>query len=70
MAQHRSRTIYKNKNAGSSPKGVARTVGPVHQAASKRPASHRAVRVSPTTRRIGREIIADRHDVLRELANR
>ena len=29
-----------------------------------------AVRVSPTTRRVGRQIIVDRRDVLREFADR
>ena len=40
------------------------------KAASAKSVGKTAIRVSRTTKRVGRQIIADRHHVLRELADR
>lgn len=50
-------------------KGRLRTAARTN-AASARSIGKSAIRVSRTTKRVGRQVIADRHDVLRELADR
>ncbi len=66
MTQHRRTT-----SRGSAAPGK----GKLHAAARTKVASAKgsartAIRVSRTTQRVGRQIIADRRDVLRELADR
>lgn len=66
MTQHR-RTTSKGSAAPREGKlhAAART-----KVASVKGSAGTAIRVSPTTQRIGRQIIADGRDVLRELADR
>ena len=66
MAQGRRNTS--TESAGPR-KGRLRTAART-EAASAKSVGKTAIRVSRTTQRVGRQIIADRHHVLRELADR
>ena len=67
MSQRRRHTA---KGASVSRTGKGGTTVQTHKATGVKPTGRRVNRVSRTTERVGREIIADRRDVLRELADR
>ena len=67
MSQHRRHTA---KGVSVSRTDKVGTAVQTHKATGVKPAGRQVNRVSPTTQRVGREIIADRRDVLRELADR